>query len=171
MDVLSLYKSLNLPTQVPSILTKDLFRRNSAHYDFVKIDTDSIDCSIVNQLLHAMELNLVSFSAVSFEIWTGEECEDMNLGYIIFALQRNSYKVYLAPATAVHHSGTYDASKISGMIIRSHCTRDNTTCLYELAELNITMWVGMSKPWRMEQQLYASKELPGLVQIWRARAL
>lgn len=89
MDVLSLYKSLNLPTQVPSILTKDLFRRNSAHYDFVKIDTDSIDCSIVNQLLHAMELNLVSFSAVSFEIWTGEECEDMNLGYIIFALQQN----------------------------------------------------------------------------------
>jgi len=92
LDIQKLYTSLKLPANVPQILFNNILLQPK-QYEFVKIDTDSIDCSILKYLLRAVEMDLVYFRAVPLEIWAGEECEDKNLGSMIFSLQNKNYSV------------------------------------------------------------------------------
>ena len=66
-------------------------------YQFVKIDTDSIDCEILRLLLEMQRHGHLSFETVTLETWAGKLCGNNVLFSALLAdLQGDGYSVYRA---------------------------------------------------------------------------
>jgi hypothetical protein len=106
----NLFQSLGLP---PCYNTKLLQLRsivNNGMDDFgdnvqmIKIDTDSIDCNIVHELL-SMKIDFVS---VTFETWANDLCnKKQTFMELLNTLQNRGYAIYHTPAQDIHYTDLY----------------------------------------------------------------
>lgn len=111
-----LFKSLGLPDlyKVPLINMREIIDKGIQSFgnniEMVKIDTDSIDCTLVREILDSS----TPFSSITFETWSNDECaERSNFVRLLRDLQQNGYEIYHTPAQQDAYSPKYIHKQMS----------------------------------------------------------
>jgi len=106
----NLFQSLGLPSCYNTKLLQLHSIVNNGMDDFgdnvqmIKIDTDSIDCNIVHELL-SMKIDFVS---VTFETWANDLCnKKQTFMELLNTLQNRGYAIYHTPAQDIHYTDLY----------------------------------------------------------------
>lgn len=151
-----LSQKLRLPAVVPLFDVKDVVVPGR-HYEFIKVDTDSIDCTLVAAFLDLQRKGVITFGSIAFETWS---CSNELFSSLLADLQTDGYKVLLAPA----HVGPrpprpFPTQDVESIISHVHTLK--ATTLFELKTLNKFQWNSEPKGWKQTFQMLAvSNEVP-----------
>jgi FkbM family methyltransferase len=136
------------------------------HYQFIKLDTDSVDCDLLRELVDRQRNGELTFGTVSLEVWAGKHCtENGSFGQLLFDVQSDGYDIYRTPATSYtvpavnpySYTRMYDtAPKLTRSAVKLP-----TTTLLRMRKLSLAEWTAAPKNWAKGDQLLVSKlELP-----------
>ena len=153
-DISNFFQELNviLPTTVPLFFVGDLVRAGgSGHYEFIKVDTDSIDGEIVRVLLDMQRQGQVSFTSLSLEVWAGEFCNDNEkFSQLLADLQADGYMVYRARNDEVDDNTALTEAAVQ-------VSTDPAVKIWKFAKRRKEEWLAMDKSWRTQYQMFVTK--------------
>lgn len=158
-----LYESLGIPSRVPMFTLGDVIVPGTA-YDFIKIDTDSVDCQILQSLIGMQRRGVMSFRSASLETWH-PSCNSDVLRRLLIDLQSDDYTIFLARPEYGNKPPPPEASLPQDFpTLRAGNRKLITTTLVELKNLTKAEWEAAPDSrrmkWRKRWQMLATKALP-----------
>lgn len=162
--------SRGLPVTVPiypfgTVFTTITNDPEPQHFDFIKIDTDSIDCELLRTLIDYQREEKLTFDTATLEIWTGKSCDDNNLfSQLLYDLQQDGYDVYRTPAEVTRIFEGYDGftkrippipDRWPQLVERS--VKMPSTTLIKMKKFSLEEWKALPKEWRGKYQLALTK--------------
>lgn len=96
------YKQLGLSNEVPLYGLKSFMKKS--FYNFIKVDTDSVDDLLAQAMLQDETLD---FDTMTFEVSSGLFLDDKWFGKFCWQAQKLGYYLYKTPADSRHYSHEY----------------------------------------------------------------
>jgi len=140
----------------------DLTPMMGSHFAFIKIDTDSIDCLILRQLLDRQRNMDLSFNSAALEVWAGPHCDsNEQFSQLLFDLQEDGYDIYRTPAVSGGESlisppGMYPVRDDYPTLTESRVDLGQTTLLL-FKRFSLDEWKEVPKLWTTQNQMAVTK--------------
>lgn len=156
-----MYTRLSLPRSVPLLKLSSIVGPRGTHYRFIKIDTDSVDCDLLRELLDRQRKGLLSFETVSLEVWTSAHCKGAKFARLLSDLQQDGYDLYRTPASTDNApmTNTYEfqATRDNFPELTQNDVRLQTTSLLRFKKFTAAQWLAVPAAWTGQYQLLVSK--------------
>lgn len=156
-----MYTRLSLPRSVPLLKLSSIVGPRGTHYRFIKIDTDSVDCDLLRELLDRQRKGLLSFETVSLEVWTSAHCKGAKFARLLSDLQQDGYDLYRTPASTDNApmTNTYEfqATRDNFPELTQNDVRLQTTSLLRFKKFTAAQWLAVPAAWTKQYQLLVSK--------------
>lgn len=156
-DIAKRFADWNLPLDVPVYNLNSLlrFRSRPVHYDFIKVDTDSIDCSILRYLIDAQRKDLIRFQTITMEV----SCCPMGnakaldqFAQLMADLQEDGYSLYRPGVQYQEFIPEHTDSKVDTVI---------GVPFFKFKEKTYEQWRApglVDGDWKRKYHLYVTKE-------------
>mmetsp|Transcript_6153 Transcript_6153/g.24464 ORF Transcript_6153/g.24464 Transcript_6153/m.24464 type:complete len:482 (+) Transcript_6153:147-1592(+) len=172
INVSKLYEDLeiSLPIEVPIFYIGDILAQNRypLDYNFIKIDTDSLDCELLSEILSLQEQGRLRFTTASLETWAGAGCEEDSFSILLSRLQSSGYEIYRA-----RNDATDDYKHLTSHAL----TLSRGITVWKFPKMHLNEWKNVGKEWRGEYQMLVSNLPPqelgqvDTIDIWQAHQL
>eukprot|EP00037_Helgoeca_nana_P009367 m.82106 g.82106 ORF g.82106 m.82106 type:complete len:184 (-) comp19536_c0_seq1:159-710(-) len=127
---------------------------------FAKIDTDSIDCDILREMVDRQRRGEFSFDAASLEVWAGPVCKDNTLfSQLLADLQADGYDIYRAPAAYGNTPNTLTTRLPATVELPELSTPVylRTSTLWRFKVFTLKIWLAIDKKVLARSQMGVSK--------------
>jgi hypothetical protein len=147
--------------KVPLHRLEETLGPKGIHYKFIKLDTDSVDCELLRELVDRQRKGELTFGSASLEVWSGEHCEGDHFAQLLFDLQEDGYDVYRAPSIpgSVPANNTYDHVRLFDCApeLTYNAARLPSYTLLRMKKLGLDGWKSADREWTKMNQLFVSK--------------
>ena len=128
----------------------------AVHFDFIKLDTDSVDCNLLQSLLQLQHDGIMTFESASLEVFT---CKATQLAKLLVEVHNSGYHIFRAPAGM-------KVDKFPELTLRNiTLSHERAIVLWEMAPRSVDQWQevlsdtkrSMKRSWHAIYQLLVTK--------------